>query len=135
MLLHDGKHRFTGDTEEAISLFHEVINEPREMEDPVAAGAGFERGSVEIESVEILDPSGRSTASVPCPRDDDGAHGAALPQAHREPGVRPLGAQRLGRRRLQRQLAPPGRKRVYRDGERATCDIVLRTRWPRGRTG
>jgi ABC-type polysaccharide/polyol phosphate transport system ATPase subunit len=66
VLLHDGTHRFTGATEEAISLFHEVADESREIEDDGAMDStdGVEHGVAEIESVSILDADGRPTANV-----------------------------------------------------------------------
>jgi len=50
MLLHDGEHRFTGDTEEAISQFHEVVGEMREIDDDGGLGPsdGWELGVAEI---------------------------------------------------------------------------------------
>jgi ABC-2 type transport system ATP-binding protein len=66
VLLHDGAHRYTGDTEEAISLFHEVAGEAREIEDDGALGAsdGWERGTAEIESVTVIGADGAPTANV-----------------------------------------------------------------------
>jgi ABC-type polysaccharide/polyol phosphate transport system ATPase subunit len=66
VLLHDGTHRFTGDTEEAISLFHEVAGEAREIEDDGALDSsdGWERGTAEIESVTVIGPDGEPTANV-----------------------------------------------------------------------
>jgi ABC-type polysaccharide/polyol phosphate transport system ATPase subunit len=123
MLLHDGTHRYTGDTEEAISLFHEVINEPRELEDSVEPGA-WERGLVTIESLEVLDAEGRAGGSVPghAPmtvrmnlrfdgRVESPVFGLSV---HNETGVA-----------VYSDSSRPGRKRVYRPGERVTCDIVL----------
>jgi ABC-type polysaccharide/polyol phosphate transport system ATPase subunit len=123
MLLHDGRHRFTGDTEEAISQYHEVINEPREIEDAVDPGS-WERGSVVIESVEILDPKGKVTANVPghdqmtvrmrmrfAERVESPVFGLAI---HSESGIPVYSDSSFG-----------AGKRVYRAGDAATCDIVL----------
>ena len=66
VLLHDGTHRYTGDTEEAISLFHEVADEAREIEDDGAVGAsdGSEPGTATIESVTVIGSDGQPTANV-----------------------------------------------------------------------
>jgi ABC-type polysaccharide/polyol phosphate transport system ATPase subunit len=67
VVLHMGEQRFDGDTTDAISLFHELMAEPREMDDSYDDDATSEyRGGVaEIESVTILDADGQPTANLP----------------------------------------------------------------------
>jgi ABC-type polysaccharide/polyol phosphate transport system ATPase subunit len=66
MLLHDGVHRFTGDPDEAISLFHEVVGEKREIADDgaVGQGDGWELGVAQIESIKVIGSDGQPTANI-----------------------------------------------------------------------
>jgi hypothetical protein len=66
LVLHDGALRHDGDTNEAISLFHDLLGESREIEDSSASihhGEGLEVRAV-IERFELLDSEGRRTNHV-----------------------------------------------------------------------
>lgn len=65
MLLHLGEHRFTGDTAEAISLYHELIGEIRDPDnlDGGASGTRAGEGSgARVLSWQLVDAAGQSTA-------------------------------------------------------------------------
>jgi ABC-type polysaccharide/polyol phosphate transport system ATPase subunit len=67
MVLHLGEHRFTGDTAEAISLYHELIGEVRDPDDPggdpsAVSGAAGSTSGARVLSWQLLDGEGRRTA-------------------------------------------------------------------------
>ena len=66
MVLHDGLVRFTGDTNEAISIFHDLLGEERDPEDAGVSQGGkkVRRGVAEVESLELLGPDGEPTGHV-----------------------------------------------------------------------
>jgi ABC-type polysaccharide/polyol phosphate transport system ATPase subunit len=70
MVLHAGVQRFDGATSEAISLFHELIDEEREIDDDVEAGGAdadgkpVRRGVLNVLDAEMLGADGRRTGSA-----------------------------------------------------------------------
>ncbi len=65
MVLHLGEHRFTGDTAEAISLYHELIGEVRDPDDLAAGASGASAGAesgARVLTWQLVDGAGRRTA-------------------------------------------------------------------------
>ena len=66
MVLHLGEHRFTGDTADAVSLYHELIGEARDPEQPDGGATGTAGGTgalgARVLSWSLLDAEGTSTA-------------------------------------------------------------------------
>lgn len=60
MVLHQGEQRFTGATPDAVSLFHQLIGETRDLEDEEFASGGV----ATIESWDLVDAAGVSHAYV-----------------------------------------------------------------------
>jgi ABC-2 type transport system ATP-binding protein len=63
ILVDRGHVRFDGETAEAIALYHQLLSEPRELDDPVEfKGYREDRGTIDVLSVRLLDgqnnPSG-----------------------------------------------------------------------------
>ncbi|MBV9410876.1 MAG: ABC transporter ATP-binding protein [Acidimicrobiia bacterium] len=63
MVLHYGAKRFDGDTREAIQVYHELLGEQRDIEDPLLAGAGSSFAG-RFEHIELRGPDGERTAHV-----------------------------------------------------------------------
>ena len=62
MLLHDGSVRYIGDPREAISQFHDVLDEPRDPDaDDAIAQRASRSGVAAVESFELLGPGGEAT--------------------------------------------------------------------------
>jgi len=69
LLLERGVEVYSGDTSEAISRYHEVLGEAREIEDPTIAGRPSHHAEgitpmVEVVAVELLGPDGKQTRNV-----------------------------------------------------------------------
>ncbi len=66
IVLHNGDLRFDGDPNAAISLFHELLGEQRELDGtaPLEDDGAVESGVATIESVELIGPDGAATAHV-----------------------------------------------------------------------
>ncbi len=54
MVLHQGEHRFTGATSDAVSLFHQLIGETRDLDDEDVAFGGVAK----VESWDLVDAKG-----------------------------------------------------------------------------
>src|SRR4051812_1756829 len=128
VLLHDGTHRYTGDTEEAISLFHEVAGEAREIEDDGAleASDGWERGTAEIESVTVLGPDGEPTANV---RSNEHMTVRVQVRFDRDCDSPQFGLALFTERGVPvySDSSPMLDQRLYRAGSRVTVDMTLDT--------
>lgn len=62
VVMHAGASRFQGDTTEAISVYHDLLGESRELEGGRLSGEMTRReGVARIDSVELVDESGRPT--------------------------------------------------------------------------
>ena len=58
-----GHVRFDGDTAEAIALYHQLLNEPRELDDPVEyKGYREDKGTIDVLSIKLLDGNNNPTA-------------------------------------------------------------------------
>jgi hypothetical protein len=65
VLLHQGELLFDGRTDEAISRYHDILNEPRDFEaDPDSPTLPHESGVCSIESVQLVDAGGEPTAHL-----------------------------------------------------------------------
>jgi ABC-type polysaccharide/polyol phosphate transport system ATPase subunit len=64
MVLHYGEQRFLGGTDEAISLYHELLDEPREPETEEPGTVRNRKGVVSIESLDLIGPDGKPTSNV-----------------------------------------------------------------------
>jgi ABC-type polysaccharide/polyol phosphate transport system ATPase subunit len=64
MVLHYGEQRFLGSTDEAISLYHTLLDEPREPEAEEPGTVRTRKGVINIESLELLGPDGKPTSNV-----------------------------------------------------------------------
>ncbi|HEY2557515.1 MAG TPA: ABC transporter ATP-binding protein [Diaminobutyricibacter sp.] len=63
MVLHYGAKRFDGDTREAIQVYHDLLGEQRDIEDPLAPGESSARAA-RFERIELRGPDGDRTAHV-----------------------------------------------------------------------
>ena len=61
----DGRLRFLGPTSDAISVYHDLLGEAREIDGSHAASpSGTRTGVAEVDQVDLLDPSGQPTRHV-----------------------------------------------------------------------
>jgi ABC-type polysaccharide/polyol phosphate transport system ATPase subunit len=122
LLLHDGRHRYIGDNEEAIAQYQAVMNEPRRTQD----NADFEPASrvVVIESMEIIGPDGHVTTEVPGHQQMTVRMRASFTEQVDDP-VFGLAVFSDSGVPVYSDNSPFRRKHAYRAGERITCDIVL----------
>jgi hypothetical protein len=63
MVLHYGAKRFDGETREAIQVYHDLLGEQREIDDPLAPDASSARAA-RFERIELLGPDGNPTSHV-----------------------------------------------------------------------
>jgi ABC-2 type transport system ATP-binding protein len=64
VVLHGGEVRFDGDTADGISLFHELLGEPRDPDAPEPPDSKVRSGVAEIESFTLLGADGAPSAHV-----------------------------------------------------------------------
>ena len=62
MVLHLGEQRFTGSTTDAVSLFHQMMGETRDLDVEDDDEAGFGRGVAKVESWSLVDAAGTEHA-------------------------------------------------------------------------
>ena len=62
MVLHLGEQRFTGSTSEAVSLFHQMMGESRDLDAEDDDESGFGGGLAKVESWDLVDANGASHA-------------------------------------------------------------------------
>ena len=126
VVLERGQEVFDGDTSDAISLFHDLMHEPREVDDNYDEdGMPVERGVVDIESASFIDADGRATSNI---QSGSEATLRLVLQAHRDAENLTLGLA-MGNQRGVIVYADNNRKfggiERIRAGERYQIDVRL----------